>query len=38
MVLVRDRRTEQGEDAITGGLDDIAVVTMNASIIRVNAG
>jgi hypothetical protein len=28
MILVRDRRAEQGEDAISGGLYDIAVVAM----------
>jgi hypothetical protein len=29
MVLVRDRRAEQREDAITGRLHDIAVIAMN---------
>ena len=29
MVLVRDRRAEQREDAVAGGLHDVAVVAMD---------
>ena len=29
MILVRDRRTEQGEDSVAGGLHDVAVVMVH---------
>jgi len=38
MVLVRDRRTKQGEDPVAGRLDDITVVAKRASIISLSAG